>query len=119
MKKVLIIDDEADLVELLKARLEQHQYEISTAFNGEEGFQVLEKVRPDLIILDVAMPKVDGYMFVQQFKQRENLQGIPILILTAKNTLHELFEAEGFYDYLVKPFEAEILLARIEELIGR
>ncbi len=118
MKKVLIIDDEQGLVQLLKARLEANGYEVLTASDGEDGLNLLKSHQPDLIILDVQMPKMDGFTFVQEFKRTSDRKSTPIIVLTAKDKLQDIFKVEGIKDYIVKPFNTSDLLARIKKYIG-
>ena len=117
-KKILIIDDESDIVELVKVRLIANGYEVVTAESGLDGISVLQAERPDLIILDVMMPDLDGHTFVRVIKKYEDFRDIPILVFTAKPGLQELFKMEGIGHYLVKPFEAQVFLNKVSELVG-
>jgi len=117
-KKILVIDDEPELVKALKIRLETKGYEVITAFNGEEGMKKVQEEKSHLIILDVQMPAMDGYRFVRELKKR--LDPIPpIIVLTAKDKLQDLFELEGVTDYIIKPFEHQELLDRVSKLLGQ
>ena len=113
MKKILVIDNDPKILELVKARLEANQYQVVSATDGEEGLSKAESERPDLVIADIKMPKVDGYTFVRQFKKDESNKKVPIIILTGYANMKDLFAVEGIDDYLVKPFEAETLLKKI------
>src|SRR3989338_1841917 len=101
-KKILVIDDEPEMTELLKSRLESQSYEIITAHDGEEGLEKARYEKPDLIILDVLMPKMDGYTFVRELKVEEATKGIPVIVLTAKRRMQDLFKLEGIHDYILK-----------------
>ena len=114
-KRILIVDDEPHLVKLVKLRLEANGYEVATALNGLEGLKEAEENHPDLIIVDVMMPKMDGYTFVKNIRVRDELKAIPIIVLTVKNKLENLFKAEGVKDYIVKPFDAENLLEKVKK----
>lgn len=116
-KKILLIDDDAVFVKMLKTRMEVSGFEVVIASDGEIGFQQWEQEKPDLIILDIAMPNMDGYTFVRESKQKENLKKIPILVLTGKEGMNDLFALEGVQDYFVKMMDTQKLLARVCELL--
>ena len=115
-KKILVIDDDLEVVELVRRRLEANQYEVLTANDGASGFALLTDHKPDLIVLDVLMPHMDGYSFVQEIKRHGNLRDIPILIVTAKDEMQELFIAEGVNSFLIKPFKTEVFLEKVRQL---
>ncbi|MCP4652054.1 MAG: response regulator [Candidatus Omnitrophica bacterium] len=117
MKKILVVDDEVDIVEVLKLRLEANSYSVSVALDGAIGLEKAKSEKPDLILLDIAMPKLDGYNFVKEIKADEATRGMPIIILTAKDKMKDLFEIEGIKDYIVKPFDPEKLIARVEKVL--
>jgi len=112
--KILIIDDDNVLVKMLKIRLEANGYDVIVANDGEQGMNMWKEEKPDLIILDVMMPKMDGYSFVQTTKAREDLNPVPIIVATAKEETRDLFMMEGINDYVIKPFNNEELLKKIE-----
>lgn len=112
-KKILIVDDEPELVEMLRMRLEASDYEVVSANDGEEGLQKTKSEKPDLVVLDIMMPKKDGYTFVKEMKTDKTTKHIPVIVLTAKTKMQDLFEMEGVKDYVVKPFESKELLAKI------
>lgn len=116
-KKILVVDDEIDLVKGLTIILESKGYEVLSAFDGEEGMKKVEEENPDLIVLDIKMPKMDGYTFVKKIKANKSTEKVPIIILTAKDKMKDLFEIEGIKDYVVKPFKNEDLLGKIENLL--
>ena len=116
-KKILIVDDEPEIVELIGNRLRANQFDVTTASDGLQGLQRAKDDKPDLIILDVGMPKMDGYTFVQEFKKIDELRSIPIIILTAKTHVQNLFKAEGISDCFIKPFDTVLLLSRINEIL--
>ncbi len=117
-KKILLIDDEPDLISMIKVRLEANNYNVVTAQNGLEGLEKWKEESPDLIVLDVMMPGMDGYTFVQESKSREDLKSVPLIMLTAKDNLKDIFEIEGVKDYITKPFDPEDLLAKIQAQIS-
>ncbi len=117
MKKILVIDDDPEIVNLIKSRLEANHYEVTTAQDGEEGLKKVQHEMPNLIIVDVAMPKKDGYTFVLELGQQDDFKHIPVVVLTAKDKMRDLFNLEGFPNYMIKPFVAEELLQKLSELL--
>lgn len=117
-KKLLIIDDDPALVRLLRLNLEMEGYEVYSALDGVEGLRCAFAHRPDLIILDVMMPRMDGWTTCQRLRQMGN---IPIIMLTAKGTPPDRVRglSEGADDYVAKPFDMEELLLRIEAVLRR
>jgi two-component system sensor histidine kinase/response regulator len=118
--KILIVDDAEDTVELLKKRFRAEGYETSEAYNGEEALQKVPEYEPDLIVLDVMMPKIDGYEVCQRLKADEKTKYIPILMLTAKGEVeHKIKGLDiGADDYMGKPFDYKELSARIRSLLS-
>jgi DNA-binding response OmpR family regulator len=112
-KKILVIDDEPDVIHMIKARLEKNQFTVVTASDGVEGLQKVDDESPDLIVLDVMMPKMDGYTFIKQLKVKQQSNLTPVIVLTAKGQLKDMFEMEGVSDYLTKPFQGHELLDKI------
>ena len=117
MKKILIIDDEPNLVELIQIRLESHEFEILTASNGVVGYAIAKDEKPDLIVLDINMPTMDGYQFIKEIKWHADLKNIPILILTAKAYLKDLFEEEYICGFVTKPFNSNLLISNIKDIL--
>jgi len=118
---ILVIDDEEDIRELLKFNLENEGYSVSSVATGEEALDSVRKLFPDLIILDLMLPGIDGLEVCKKIKSDEQLQHIPVLMLTAKSEeTDEVIGLElGADDYLTKPFSPRILLARLKSLIRR
>lgn len=117
-KKILLIDDDPHIVQLLKTRLVSSNYEVITAHDGEDGLLKLKEAKPDLVILDILMPKLDGYSFVLKMKEDESVLNIPVIMLTAKDNMKNLFEMEGVSGYMVKPFCGEDLLEKVGSVLG-
>ncbi|OGX37764.1 MAG: hypothetical protein A3G91_04520 [Omnitrophica WOR_2 bacterium RIFCSPLOWO2_12_FULL_50_9] len=117
-KKILVIDDEPQFVQVLKVRLEANGYGVVTAGDGMAGLETWKKEKPDLIILDIMMPELDGYSFVQDSKTNPDLKPCPIIVLTAKPGFDEIFKIEGVKDYIVKPFNDKELLEKIRKHLG-
>lgn len=120
-KKVLIVDDEADLVETLKFRLEATGYAVASAGDGQEGLKRVREETPDLILLDVMMPKMDGYQMCRLLKFDAKFKDIPIIMLTARGQEQDKVTGQqvGADAYMTKPFDSKALLAKIEEFIGK
>jgi two-component system sensor histidine kinase/response regulator len=118
--KILIVDDSVDTVELLKKRFYSEGYDTGEAYNGEEGLQKVGEYNPDLIVLDVMMPKMDGYEVCRRLKKDEKTKYIPVLMLTAKGEVeHKVKGLDiGADDYLSKPFDYKELSARIRSLLS-
>ena len=118
-KKILIIDDEFDLVESLQISLEQENYKCLTAHEGKYGLQLARECKPDLIILDIMLPGMDGYNVCRALKLDVRLKQIPTIILTFKARTEDriMGEASGADYYITKPFSQEKLIAKIEELL--
>ena len=116
---ILIIDDEQDFVEGLKERLVFEGYDVHTAFNGQDGLELTRKVRPNLILLDVMMPKIDGYMVCRLLKFDEKYQNIPIVMLTARSLDEDrdIGISSGADDYITKPLDFDQLLKKIRQLL--
>lgn len=128
MKKILIIDDDQDIVEAMKVVLESKQYEIATAESGEEGLKKVKLERPDLIILDIMMETGDkGFDVCRELKKDEDNKDIPILMLTAiKERTGFDFKEEArdktwlpVDDYVEKPLKPDELVAKVEALLKR
>ena len=118
-KRILIIDDEPHLVEVLANRLRKAGYEIVSAVAGREGLEHASKAKPDLILLDLLMPGLDGYHVLQELKQRENTKSIPVMILTVKKWSEDIEKVmiQGAVDYIVKPFNPGELLEKIKKVL--
>ena len=116
-KKILIVDDDSAVVSLIKTRLEANHYEVVTATDGEDGLKKLKLYKPDLIISDIMMPKMDGYSFVLEIKKIADFRNIPIIILTVKNTMQDIFIVEGAKEYITKPFDDAVLLKKVEKFL--
>lgn len=116
-KKVLLVDDDPTLVKVVKPFLESHDFVVSIANDGQEGIDIAQKQRPDLIVLDVQMPKMNGYTFIFELKKITNVKNIPIIVLTAKEGMAEIFKVEGVKEYITKPFKPEVLLTAIKKYL--
>jgi DNA-binding response OmpR family regulator len=119
-KKILLVDDEEDLVTALTARLAASGYEVLVARDGLEALQKARALFPDLIVLDLMLPKMDGYKVARLLKFDQRYVNIPIIMLTARgqDIDQEAGKKAGADDYMVKPFDSAYLMTRIRELIA-
>ena len=115
-KKILVIDDDPTLLKMLQPFLESHGFAVTVAFDGEEGIEKLKIELPDLIVLDVRMPRMNGYAFIFEMKKLGGAK-VPIIVLTAKEGMAEIFKAEGVKEYITKPFKFESLLENINKYV--
>ncbi len=120
-KRILIVDDEEDILSVLKFRLEANNYETLTASDGQEGLNKARTEKPDLIILDLMLPKLDGYKVCRMLKFDESYKAIPIIMFTARvqQKDEELGKEMGADAYVTKPFEPEVLLEKIRQLLRK
>lgn len=121
MNKILVIDDDRAINELVKINLELDGYKVFSAFDGEEGLALAKQEEPEVIVLDVMMPDLDGYTVAKRLRENAEMKNVPILMLTALGQLENKvkgFEL-GIDDYLVKPFEIDELKCRIKALLKR
>ncbi len=118
-KRILVVEDEADLVKAIQIRLEQAGYETLVAYNGQEALEKTRKEKPDLIILDLMLPKIDGYKVCGLLKADTRYNKIPIVMLTARaqESDEKLGLELGADAYITKPFQHEVVLAKIKELL--
>lgn len=119
MKKILIVDDEQDIVESLKFVLESSDYSCYTAFNGEDGLKLAKELIPDLIILDVMMPKINGYKISRLLKYDSKYKNIPILMITARSQEEDklIGEETGADEYITKPFDLDNVLKIVDKYL--
>jgi DNA-binding response OmpR family regulator len=120
MPKVLVAEDEQDILELIRFTLEFNGFEVLTASNGAEAVEKARQAKPDLILLDVRMPKMTGYEACQSLKAAPDTQGIPVVFLSARgqeaDVKHGL--SLGATDYILKPFSPEDLPGRLREILS-
>jgi DNA-binding response OmpR family regulator len=116
-KKILIIDDEKDLVNGLSFRLAANHYSVMKTYNGPEGLKAAETGSPNLILLDVSMPGMDGFEVLRRLKNNPKTQYIPVIMLTGRRESKYFFKAEelGSADYIIKPFEDAEFLSVIKK----
>jgi CheY-like chemotaxis protein len=120
-RRILIVEDQPILSNMLKMRLEAHHYEVHTAGDGEEGIRKAYQQKPELILLDIMLPRIDGYQVCQRLKSDPRSQDIPIILLSGRTPqeIEEVGKRVGADAFFSKPFEAEELLKKIEELVHK
>jgi len=120
-KKILVVDDERDLVEIMTFRLKSAGYDVLSAYDGQEALEKARRDKPDLIILDLMLPKIDGYKVCGMLKFDARFKKIPIILFTARaqEVDKKTGEDMGADAYITKPFEPAAFLAKIEELLKR
>ena len=121
MKKILIIDDEIHIVELLKFNLENNGYKVDYSYDGFDGYLKTKEFQPDLILLDWMLPNISGIDLLKKIRSDETLEQIPVIMLTAKNMEEDKLEGleDGADDYITKPFSVKEVLARITSVLRR
>jgi two-component system phosphate regulon response regulator PhoB len=119
--QILVIDDEEDYRIIIRDVLLSAGMEVRTACDGQEGLDALKDYRPDIILVDWMMPRVDGEHFCRALREQESLRDIPVIMLTVRQTADEELEALhfGVDDFIIKPFKAEELLARVRAALRR
>lgn len=119
--KILLVDDEPDILEILKYNLKKEGYDVATAGNGEEGIKQAEEFQPDLIILDIMMPVMDGVEVCRQLRAKPEFKNTIITFLTAREEDYSQIAAldTGGDDYITKPIRPRVLLSRVKALLRR
>ena len=120
MKKILVIDDEPQILLMISSRLKANGYAVLTAFSGEQGLKLAKKECPDLIFLDHVMPEMDGDEVLARLEKDHATKSIPVVMFTAdiKRVKVGEYQLLGAEDCLFKPFLPEELLAKIQEVLG-
>jgi two-component system alkaline phosphatase synthesis response regulator PhoP len=121
MPKILVVDDEQDILELIRHALNKEGFEVHIAANGLQAIEQAKKIKPELILMDVMMPVMDGMEACRQLKENEETSGIAIVFLTARS--EEFAELAGFEagadDYIAKPIRPRVLLSRLKAILRR
>lgn len=120
-KKVLIIDDEKDILELVSIILSESDISVYRAEDGLSGLEIAREEKPDLILLDIMMPEIDGWEVLKMLKVDEETKDIPVAMLTCKTETRDkvLGIQEGAIDYITKPFAPDDLLTKVEEILTK
>jgi two-component system response regulator RpaA len=121
MAKIIVVDDDLAIQTLIRVNLEMQGHRVLTANDGVEGYALIQQATPDLVILDVMMPNMDGYTVCQRLRKNPSLEHIPVLMLTALGVVEDKVKGfdVGADDYLVKPFELPELQVRVRALLRR
>jgi len=118
MGKVLIVDDEKDVVDLVKYLLVKEGHSVIEAFDGNEGLALAKSEQPELIVLDIMMPGMDGFTMNSRLLEDQKTKNIPVVVLTAKGHMRETFElASNVRSYVEKPFEPKDLIKNIVDIL--
>src|SRR5438105_14776918 len=119
-KKILAVDDERHIVRLVQVNLERAGYEVVTAFDGKDALEKVASERPDLVVLDVMMPYMDGFEVLQTLKKNPNTRDLPVIMLTAKAQDADVFRGwqNGVDCYLTKPFNPMELIAFVKRIFS-
>lgn len=121
MAKILVVEDERDILELVEISLQLGGFEVAKAMDGLEAIEKALTEQPDLILLDIKLPKLSGYDVCRKLKEIPQMKNTPIVFLTAKGQEHEIragFEARGD-DYIIKPFSPDELPRKVQEILNR
>ncbi|MFA6635988.1 MAG: response regulator [Candidatus Omnitrophota bacterium] len=117
-KKILVVDDDPDALKMLSVILENMGYGVVCAGTGKEALEKLENDAIDLVLLDVVMPDMDGYTFFQTLRSDVDKRDLPVIVLTGKPDMKEIFKMEGVSIVMDKPFEPQVLLSKINEMLS-
>ncbi len=119
--RVLLVDDEPGIRTAVQAYLQDEGFEVTTAIDGEEGWQKAQQMMPDVVISDVMMPRCDGYGLLKRLREDERLGGTPVIFLTAKGMTIDRTQGyqAGVDDYIPKPFDPDELVARVRNVVKR
>ncbi len=120
-KKILVVDDEQDIVDLISYNLGKEGYKVSTASNGNQAVELASAVKPDLVILDIMMPGMDGFEVCRTLRQNSGTASVAIMFLTAKSgEIDQILGLElGADDYIQKPISPRVLIARVKTILRR
>lgn len=121
LNKILVVDDEPNIVQTLKERLEMNDFKVFTASNGKEGFEAALKEQPDIILLDIIMPVMDGLEMLEKLRQNDKGKDLSVIMLTARSQIEDITRANscGIEDYIVKPFDLSELLEKISNILEK
>lgn len=118
MSKIVVAEDDRAIARLIKFKLERAGYEVEVAEDGGQAVETINKNHPDLVLLDVMMPVLDGYQVLRRIKDNPELESIPVIMLTARGQEKDIVKGieMGSQDYIVKPFRPAELLARVNRI---
>lgn len=113
---LLVIDDDPSIRSLISSLLESEGYSVATAGDGEEGLQMLQQVKPSLVLLDLQMPRLNGWQFLRMVEEQDI--SLPVIAMSAAVTPQQLSQVKGVTDFIAKPFDLDVLLAKIAACIS-
>ena len=116
-RTILIVDDQKEIVQMLERHLAQTGYNVLCAYNGDQALQIVRKVIPDLVLLDITMPRKDGWEFCREVFSNRKLYNFPILVMSGRGELESVFQKIEVDGFIAKPFEIPNLLIMIERLL--
>lgn len=116
MAKIVLVEDEAQIARIVEIKLKNKGYEVAHAVDGGAGLEMIQRERPDLVLLDVMMPVMDGYTLLRTLRADPELAKIPVVMLSAKGQERDILQGleGGAVDYIVKPFSPSELVARVQ-----
>jgi len=120
-KKIVLVEDESQIARLIEFKLRKEGYQVTWKENGEEALVAIKEEKPDLVLLDVMMPVMDGYEVLRQIKEDENLKSIPVIMLTARAQERDVVKGIdlGAQDYITKPFHPAELLVQVKRILAK
>mgnify|MGYP001823373366 FL=1 len=120
-EKILVIEDEEDILALIDFNLVKNGFRVECATTGEDGYKLAKEIRPDLILLDLMLPGMDGHGVCRKLREEPGTKDLPIIMLTAKGEEHDIVRGleQGADDYIPKPFSPQVLLARVKAVLRR
>lgn len=121
VEKIVLAEDEPQIARLIEFKLKKEGYQVTWKENGEEALKAIKADKPDLILLDIMMPVMDGYEVLRRLREDENLKSIPVVMLTARAQERDVVKGidVGAEDYITKPFHPAELLARVKRILGK
>lgn len=120
MKKVLVVDDEPTIVDIIEDLLRKNGFDTRPAYDAEEAEVAIKRERPDLILLDIMLPKIDGFTFLKQLKENSEYKDIPVVCVTVMNKKEDIEKGKslGAADYITKPFDPNDLVKRVKKVLN-
>ncbi len=116
-KKILVVDDDPDIVTVLAQRFVSSGYEVCTALDGEDAIAKVKSEKPDLIVMDVLMPKLTGYEVLETIRKQDEWRKIPVIALSAKGSMRDFFAGLPGVEFILKPYDPRELLSKVERLL--
>jgi len=120
MKKILVVDDEPAIVDIIEDLLNRSGFETAAAYDAIEAEAAIKHRKPDLILLDIMLPKIDGFAFLKKLKENPEFKEIPVICVTVRSEKEDVEKGKslGAVDYIIKPFDPENLIARVKKALN-